>query len=159
MAKRNNKPNDHLISLIDRAFSAEDAKEKYGMKIGDHKLICSVLDAHLSVTKSETDKQNNEFKNQLIANVIEVIRQELTPLNKQIKDLETDLYKKIAVLQDGVDELMIRNSKKAIRYRWIAAVVVSVIIIIILYAFFSPWWHLTHLHNGTLSMLWRAINF
>jgi len=159
MAKRNNKPNDHLISLIDKAFASEDAKEKYGMKIGDHKLICSVLDAHLRVTRSETDEQNKEFKNQLIANVIEVIRQELTPLNEQIKELETDLYKKIAVLQSGVDELMIRNSKKAIRRRWIAAVVVSVIIIIILYAFFSPWWHLTHLHNGTLSMLWRTINF
>jgi hypothetical protein len=72
----NSEPKSELITLIDVAFAADDAGEKYGMKIGDHKLICSVLDAHLKVTKLEVNALNDAFHKKMIKDVVEVIEEQ-----------------------------------------------------------------------------------
>jgi hypothetical protein len=85
------KGKDSLITLVEIAFSAADAKEKYGMKIGDHKLICSILDFHTDSINRDRKEKDEAFHKSLIADVVEVIGNELKPIQASLKNIEAEV--------------------------------------------------------------------
>ena len=154
------KEKSKLLSLVEVAFNSADAKEKYGMKIGDHKLICNVLDCHMEVMKQETDKQNEKFREELIKDVVEVITNELRPIKGSLVDIQKDM----TALRGQVSELKHNQEKlakevedikkvanKPIIYLrlFITAVVTSVGLYFLIKYAHDHWW----LNN--LISLWR----
>lgn len=158
-------PKNKLITLVDVAFSAKGAEEIYGMKIGDHKLICSVLDAHLDVV----EENNSAFHEKLIADVIEVVKNELRPMNESLSDIKLDiahmkcdvigirqqikiikdenekvhgeLKEQIECLKDSFYPVKEKASWRAIIIRGIIIALAAIILTLLILYFTLPWYH------------------
>ena len=169
-----------LLSLIDIAFAEENAKDKYGMKIGDHKLLCNVLDAHMKVVDETSKKINEEFSKSLLKDIVDYLDIKFNPLEKKIENISisiTELKKDIfdtgerlnvlkteneeihQELKNGINELKRDNSRKAIYTRVLFTILISVAIALILGLFIFVWYHNKYLVGlSPLSGLLKAIS-
>jgi hypothetical protein len=85
-----------MVTLVERAFSVKDSDKIYSMTIDDHKLICSVLDAHLDVVELKVNALNNAFHAKMIQDVSEVIRDQWpNALAESMKDYTKDRDRKL----------------------------------------------------------------
>jgi len=110
------KEESKLFSLVEIAFASADAKENFGMKIGDHKLICSVLNGHMD----EIDTNNEQFRESLIDDVREVIQQELAPITKELKAIKMKIDQidtKIKSHEQRINEIETRLDDYYIRLK------------------------------------------
>jgi len=106
--------NNKLITLVDVAFLASDAKEKYGMKIGDHNLICSVLDAHMDVIDQRNAERDEKLLKDIIREVAERMEAQWSRITEGLDAFETRLNLRINGMEKRIElleKIVIKNGK------------------------------------------------
>jgi len=106
--------NNKLITLVDVAFLASDAKEKYGMKIGDHKLICSVLDAHMDVIDQRNMERDEKLLKDIIREVAERMEAQWSRITERLDAFETKINLRINGMEKRIElleKIVIKNGK------------------------------------------------
>jgi hypothetical protein len=137
------------IHLVERAFALPNSDKEFGMKIADHKLLCSVLDAHLEVTQQKIDKQNNLFEDKLLKDVVEVIQNELRPFKEENERAHAALKTQIAEIDRRT------NDKRVWTIRVLVSVVTILLAVVIAIILFISY-HNKYLTTGEKFKLFRS---
>jgi hypothetical protein len=117
------------ITLVEHAFALPDSDKEFGMKIADHKLICSVLDAHL-------ESVNDEICDIIVDKAFDKLAEVIKPIFSKLEDLETGQK----IMQEDINILKSRNSIKSYIIRGAIYILIALFLTFIGMMFLFPWY-------------------
>jgi hypothetical protein len=155
---------DQAFAIIEKSYSTEDPRDKHGMTIADHKLLCQILNAHEgfineNIVERFYDKVAEHYDP--IMRSLEKLERGQDAIAKKIRDVEDNyielgakfktlgdnvddirgmipdcLSEKMITLQKSVTSLKKQNSFRAIAIRIAIAVAISVLLALLIHYYY-----------------------